>query len=313
MDAISGLCVTISLVWIVVLAAPVNWHVATVNNWHPSATNQVKFSHSRIGTFPTSVKLETCLYQVKFSKSADGASGSNEDHADVMLRGIPPQLPESGTFGLHEIRKMLCVGSNSYCDAWNKMHFASWAMLLMGLLIVVSLWASAGFLNYFWHYDSTDTSRKYARMCINLSAVLSICAMLMYFGLTADFRGLHAMSYGPGSFVALAASVFSIVPLIVFEVFINHNCLSRIQERRYQKGVLQNEFGFCPEQGFSAPTAEGEGDGFSRQAPSGWGASRTDQASGMPPPAYGSMPAPAANSSAPPQARDLLHLAVYGY
>lgn len=213
MDATAGLCVVFSLIWITILAAPLKWHVTSVSS--------------------LTLRFETGLYQTIVTKDTAKKATS--------FSGIQVS---PGTFGLQELKDKLCTYKNSHCDAFEQLHFASWGMLAMGALIVLSLWASAGFLMYFWHNDATAKTLGLSRNFIILNPVLSVLAIVMYILLARNFG--ESLSYGPGFFLAIAVSVLSFVPLVMFEVFIKHNCDSRIQERRWQKGMLDEDY--CPEQ-----------------------------------------------------------------
>lgn len=222
-DIVSGLLLVFSILWVIVIAAPINWHVTNVY---------------------LVLKFETCLYQVTVTKQIAAIVASMMiPKSATGIKSIADKL-DNGRFSLQEMQDHFCVFSNEYCDDWRKLQMASWMMLFGGIIIVLCLWFAAGYLIYFWHFDCINPARKYSRVFLYLAPSLSLLSVMMYFFLTVGFGDSgQALHYGPGFYIAAALTLFSGVPLLVFEKFINHSAMVHLNQRRLQKGMLEQEFG----------------------------------------------------------------------
>lgn len=212
-DVTAILCVVLSVMWIVILAAPVNWHQAMLNNLF---------------------RFETSLYQVKVSSQAV--------EAEVLIS--EQVVISAGTWSLKDMQDALCKVQNQHCDAFSKLHIASWGMILAGSFVVLCLWLLASFMLYFWHVDSTEAGRKFMKVVLYLGPLVSIISVTAYFFMTKGFGDdAKTLANTPGFWVAISLTVLSFVPLVLFEVFINHDAMHRVHERRVQKELLLREYG----------------------------------------------------------------------
>lgn len=225
---VAALCGLFGLMWFIMILIPSGWHRSTV------------FFVFRFSSGLYSVEVDQDMFAL-------GLSAALSLHPALAKWKNALDKFTSGTFGLQEMRDRFCAVTNPYCDNWVKLQMGSWGMLFMGIMIVVFHSLAAGFMLYFWNSTQTETGRKCCRAFIISLPCLCFTSILLYFMLTVGFGDTDGIipgskmpiDYGPSFFVCCALTIFSIVPVIINESFVNTHMEFMAGAAREKRAILE--------------------------------------------------------------------------
>jgi hypothetical protein len=212
------MCSIFSLIWIIILAVPAGWH-----------NSHVYYI----------LRFETSLYHVTVKK------GAALEIASLVNKAIGPKMKgldklvdtmSSGTYGLVEMKERMSIIPGDYYNSWQSLVFASYLMMFMGICVVIFYWLAAGFLFVFWSSQPTETGRKCGRLFLIVVPTCASIGMLLYFAMTVGFGDAGSeIDYGAAFICGCAMVVCSFVPLLVYELFVNHHAVVQVYEARLKK------------------------------------------------------------------------------
>lgn len=222
-NIVMGVCGILSLVTLICCVVPSGWHKAYVN---------------------FVLEFNSGLYQVTVTKGVL-VHITNFLLPDKMkdLGGLVKAI--EGSQGLQEMRGRLCAIPNDYCDSWSLLVAGSWQMMFFGIVAVIMYWLAIGFLYYFWNKQHTDTGRKCIRLFLILAASCKFVGMILYIALTISFgdsvdvwMSNQPVMYEAAFILMVIATLFSPVPIVVFELYINHSSQIQVWDTREIKGQM---------------------------------------------------------------------------
>merc|ERR1719161_2482976 len=121
-------------------------------------------------------------------------------------------------------------------DEVQKLHVASTITLIVGILVVLANGGGGASLAYLVHSSATELGRKTIRVCLWVAPTFGFMTLGLYLALTKDFgpdgQGLTVSAV---FWLALFATGFSTIPVMLFEMFVNTKAIARIVERKNAK------------------------------------------------------------------------------
>jgi len=198
-----GLSMMLSGLWVLVVSVPMYWATSV----------------GTVVAFKATLTYVSVMKGLGTTLLAGAASlgGFNK------FRGMIEHYIEQDVWMDEATQNFCMVGWNflKWCDMWTRTKYASWSMLLCGLLAAVFFAMGAGFTYYYTRTNATKTGRKSATVCFIIGLASCCLGVASYAGLTMDFgytanTGPNPTSMlGTGFIIACGLVTVSWVPLYI--------------------------------------------------------------------------------------------------